>query len=43
VDGDLLGYGQVWAAAGTPDAVFPISPDELVVASGGVPADLREE
>src|SRR5947208_5825705 len=43
VDRDLLGYGQVWAAAGTPDAVFPISPGELLEASGGVPADLREE
>jgi len=42
VDRDLLGYAEVWAAAGTPDAVFGISPEELLRASGGVPADLRE-
>ena len=30
LDEDLLGYETVWAAAGTPTAVFPIAPDELV-------------
>jgi prolyl-tRNA editing enzyme YbaK/EbsC (Cys-tRNA(Pro) deacylase) len=31
----LLGLEQVWAAAGTPRAVFgPVSPDELVRATG---------
>ena len=35
VDRDLLGYDEVWAAAGTPDAVFSLSPDDLVRASGG--------
>ena len=29
VDEDLLGYEVVWAAAGTPHAVFPIEPAEL--------------
>ena len=29
VDEDLLGYEVVWAAAGTPHAVFPIAPAEL--------------
>ncbi len=43
VDRDLLGYGEVWAAAGTPDAVFRISPRDLVEASGGTPADVRED
>lgn len=42
LDRDLLGYEQVWAAAGTPMAVFPISPDELLRASGALPADLKE-
>jgi len=39
VDRDLLAHAEVWAAAGTPDAVFPITPAELLRASGGEPAD----
>ena len=35
VDGDLLSYDVVWAAAGTPRHVFAIGPSELVRASGG--------
>lgn len=30
VDEDLLAHSEVWAAAGTPNAVFPIAPDDLV-------------
>ena len=41
-DRDLLAYEEVWGAAGTPNAVFPIRPDDLVWASGAQPADLRE-
>ncbi len=41
-DRDLLAYQEVWAAAGTPNAVFPIRPDDLVRASGAQPADLKE-
>jgi len=33
VDPDLLGFDEVWAAAGSPDAVFPLSPKDLVRAS----------
>ncbi|MCB1004688.1 MAG: YbaK/EbsC family protein [Acidimicrobiales bacterium] len=40
VDRDLLGYDEVWAAAGTPHDVFPLTPDELVRGSGGTLADL---
>jgi prolyl-tRNA editing enzyme YbaK/EbsC (Cys-tRNA(Pro) deacylase) len=29
LDVDLLQYDVVWAAAGTPHAVFPVGPDEL--------------
>lgn len=29
IDRDLLTFGEVWAAAGTPDAVFRTTPDEL--------------
>ena len=35
IDEDLLGYDVVWAAAGTPRAVFAIAPDALVTVSGG--------
>jgi prolyl-tRNA editing enzyme YbaK/EbsC (Cys-tRNA(Pro) deacylase) len=35
IDEDLLGYEVVWAAAGTPRAVFAIAPDALVAVSGG--------
>ena len=31
VDRDLLGYELVYAAAGLPECVFPIAPQELVV------------
>ena len=29
-DEGLLGFDEVWAAAGLPDAVFPIAPNDLV-------------
>lgn len=29
MDRDLLGYAVVWAAAGTPECVFPVSPPDL--------------
>ena len=41
VDPDLLQYGEVWAAAGTWNDVFPITPNDLVRASGGVVTDLK--
>lgn len=34
VDDGLLGFAEVWAAAGLPDAVFPIAPADLVRLSG---------
>lgn len=40
IDRDLLQYGQVWAAAGTPRHVFRIAPRELVEVTGGIIADL---
>ena len=43
VDRDLLVHDVLWAAAGTPDSVFPIVPDDLVQCSGGRPADFKEE
>ncbi len=41
VDPDLLTYDEVWAAAGTWNDVFPITPNDLVRASGGVVTDLK--
>ncbi|HEX4691563.1 MAG TPA: YbaK/EbsC family protein, partial [Solirubrobacteraceae bacterium] len=35
VDADLLRFDEVWAAAGTPRAVFPVAPRALVDAAGG--------
>jgi prolyl-tRNA editing enzyme YbaK/EbsC (Cys-tRNA(Pro) deacylase) len=42
IDQDLLQYPEVWAAAGTPHAVFRTTPDELVRITGGTVADVRE-
>lgn len=35
VDEDLLRFDRIWAAAGHPRAVFPLTPDELVAMTGG--------
>jgi prolyl-tRNA editing enzyme YbaK/EbsC (Cys-tRNA(Pro) deacylase) len=40
VDVSLSRYGQVWAAAGHPRAVFPTSYDELLRLTGGHPAEV---
>jgi prolyl-tRNA editing enzyme YbaK/EbsC (Cys-tRNA(Pro) deacylase) len=40
VDRALAGFGEVWAAAGTPHAVFPTTFDELLRMSGGRPVDV---
>ena len=42
LDRDLLAHSEVWAAAGTPSTVFPITPEELLRGSRGEPADLKE-
>jgi Cys-tRNA(Pro) deacylase len=41
VDEDLTHFDVVWAAAGTPFAVFAIAPEELVRASQATVADLK--
>ncbi len=41
IDEDLTNYDVVWAAAGTPFAVFAVKPTVLVQASDGVVADLK--
>ncbi|MET7380303.1 YbaK/EbsC family protein [Streptomyces sp. NPDC005526] len=41
-DRSLLEHDVVWAAAGTPHAVFPMAPKELVAQAGGTLVDVRE-
>ena len=43
MDEDLFHYEQIWAAAGTPHAVFPIAPQELARISRAEVMDLKEE
>jgi prolyl-tRNA editing enzyme YbaK/EbsC (Cys-tRNA(Pro) deacylase) len=42
LDPALLAFQEVWAAAGTPDSVFPLSPPELQRAAGAEAADFTE-
>jgi prolyl-tRNA editing enzyme YbaK/EbsC (Cys-tRNA(Pro) deacylase) len=42
-DRDLLVYEEIWAAAGTPDSVFPLNPAVLVRCSGASIADLAAD
>jgi Cys-tRNA(Pro) deacylase len=42
IDRDLLAHDVVWAAAGTPDSVFALAPDDLLRVTGAEVADLRE-
>jgi prolyl-tRNA editing enzyme YbaK/EbsC (Cys-tRNA(Pro) deacylase) len=41
VDEDLMGHAELWAAAGTPHAVFRLKPTELVRVTGGQVVDLK--
>jgi prolyl-tRNA editing enzyme YbaK/EbsC (Cys-tRNA(Pro) deacylase) len=41
IDRDLLAYDRLIAAAGTPHAVFPITPAELCRVTAGAVADIR--
>ncbi len=43
IDEDLTQFDIIWAAAGTPFAVFAIKPTDLVRASFGILADLKVE
>lgn len=35
IDKDLLQFGELWAAAGTPHAVFRLTPDDLIRITAG--------
>lgn len=43
MDETLAEHGEVWAAAGTPAAVFPIDPDRLVEIAGATVVDVATE
>ncbi len=40
IDRDLLQFAEIWAAAGTPNAVFRLTPEDLVRLTGGRIADI---
>ncbi|WP_336325361.1 YbaK/EbsC family protein [Halovenus sp. HT40] len=42
LDETLTEFDTVWAAAGSPDAVFPIAPDELLACADATVADITE-
>lgn len=35
IDEDLMGLGEIWAAAGSPNSVFRLTPEDLVRVTGG--------
>jgi prolyl-tRNA editing enzyme YbaK/EbsC (Cys-tRNA(Pro) deacylase) len=41
IDNDLLQYDEVWAAAGTPHAVFRLDPHDLQPMTGGELVDIK--
>jgi prolyl-tRNA editing enzyme YbaK/EbsC (Cys-tRNA(Pro) deacylase) len=43
IDDGLLAFDTVWAAAGLPDAVFPIAPADLVRLAHGMVADVAHD
>lgn len=42
IDRDLMAYEVVWAAAGTPHAVFALKPADLVALTEGEVADIKK-
>ena len=42
IDRDLMAYDLLWAAAGSPYAVFPVTPQDLVRITGGMVVDLAQ-
>lgn len=41
IDGDLLQHETIWAAAGTPHALFALDPESLAAMTGGTVADIK--
>lgn len=42
IDQDLLAFTEIWAAAGTPNALFRLTPDDLVAISLGHVGDVKK-
>ena len=43
IDEDLLGFAEVWAAAGTPNAVFRLTPGDLQAMTEGRTAGVKQD
>jgi prolyl-tRNA editing enzyme YbaK/EbsC (Cys-tRNA(Pro) deacylase) len=43
IDQSLMTFAEIWAAAGTPNAVFRLSPPDLVHLTGGRVAAIARE
>ena len=43
IDPSLLVLEEIWASAGTPDSVFPLTPADLVRCTGAIPAAFTED
>ncbi len=42
IDEDLMHVAEIWGAAGSPNAVFPLTPDELVKITGGTVVSIKK-
>lgn len=42
IDEDVFAFGRIYAAAGTPNSIFALTPDELLRMSGGRRADVKQ-
>lgn len=43
LDADLQRFARIWAAAGTPFSVFPLTPGQLAALTGAAWTDIRQE
>ena len=43
IDEALMAFGEIWAAAGTPNAVFRLTPADLVALTGGTVAAIARQ
>jgi prolyl-tRNA editing enzyme YbaK/EbsC (Cys-tRNA(Pro) deacylase) len=42
IDEDLLKHDEIWAAAGHPNAVFKLTPEQLLTLTKAMPADVKQ-
>ncbi|MDY0871356.1 YbaK/EbsC family protein [Dongia rigui] len=42
IDADLMAFSEIWAAAGAPNAVFRLTPQQLSAMTGGSIADVKQ-